>query len=121
MLEKLSEQDSTEYFNGEPLLAKFRATACHQSRVVTDNRTAMLESINQLRKGVTTGNVNLTKPSYWGGFRLVPEMIEFYQGQRDTINDRIRFLKVSEVDTPPTEGSGQFPGENGWIYERLEP
>lgn len=118
----MSEEDSTDYFNGEPLLAKLRATACHQSRVVADNRESMLKQINALNQGVQDGKMELTKPGYWGGFRLVPEMIEFYQGQRDTINDRIRFRKVSSdsIVTDP-ETLGTSVGENGWVYERLEP
>lgn len=121
LLEKLSEEDNTEYFESEPLLAKLRATACHQSRVVEDNREGMLKEVQTLWQKATTGKTELTKPDYWGGYRLVPEMMEFYQGQRDTINDRIRFRKDASTfnasDFPP----GVRKGENGWVYERLEP
>lgn len=119
----MTEEDSADYFKGEPLLAKFRATACHQSRVVTDDRQGMLNQINALRQKYLQngGVVELPKPDYWGGFRLVPEMIEFYQGQRDTINDRIRFRRNTGVEEDETLSQGAFSGENGWIYERLEP
>jgi len=116
ILEPLSEDDNTDYFNNEPLQAKIRATACHQSRVVTDNRESMLDQISTLWHKATSG-LELTKPDYWGGYRLVPQMIEFYQGQRDTINDRIRFRKTSETLDEP----GVSMGSDGWVYERLEP
>ncbi|ODN05762.1 Pyridoxine-5'-phosphate oxidase [Orchesella cincta] len=122
ILEKLTEDDNTDYFNNEPLPAKIRATACHQSRVITDNRDSMLSQIHSLYQKATSGQLELTKPDYWGGFRLVPQMIEFYQGQRDTINDRIRFRKVSETDTPSAaDEPGVSVGDDGWVYERLEP
>jgi len=118
-LEKLTEDDNIDYFNNEPLLAKLRATACHQSRVVTDNRESMLSQINTLWEKATSGQMELTKPDYWGGFRLVPQMMEFYQGGRDTINDRIRFRKIKETES--TEDPGVHIGDDGWVYERLEP
>lgn len=121
-VEHLSEEENTEYFNGEPLLAKIRATACHQSNVVKDDRETMIQEVNRLWKAVNKDGLQLHKPTYWGGYRLKPQMIEFYQGKRDTINDRIRFRKINNqssasVDLP----QGVLIGENGWVYERLEP
>lgn len=83
----------------------------------------MFNQLNALRQKCIQngGEIELPKPDYWGGFRLVPEMIEFYQGQRDTVNDRIRFRRNTGVEEDETLSPGAFSGENGWIYERLEP
>ncbi|XRQ11255.1 pyridoxamine 5'-phosphate oxidase [Actinomadura welshii] len=51
-------------------------------------------------------------PDFWGGYRLVPESIEFWQGRRDRLHDRIRYRRTE----------GVAPGESGeWLVERLSP
>lgn len=54
-----------------------------------------------------------------GGFRVIPEMIEFWQGQTTRIHDRIRFRKPKTDETIDKKLTHE--GEDGWVYERLAP
>lgn len=56
---------------------------------------------------------------YRGGYILKPHTIEFWQGQRDRLHDRIRFRLPAEGEVP--DGVLLHQGENGWVYERLSP
>ncbi len=55
-----------------------------------------------------------------GGYVVVPDMIEFWQGQSTRIHDRIRFRRPVQGSQEP-DGILTHQGENGWIYERLAP
>lgn len=54
-----------------------------------------------------------------GGYVVIPSEIEFWQGQTDRIHDRIRFRKVKEDEGP--DNIITHPGNDGWLYERLQP
>lgn len=54
-----------------------------------------------------------------GGYIVVPETIEFWQGQSTRIHDRIRFRKPAPNENP--DGVLIHQGDNGWVYERLAP
>ncbi len=54
-----------------------------------------------------------------GGFSVIPEMVEFWQGQSTRIHDRIRFRRPKDESEP--DGILTHSGDNGWIYERLAP
>jgi len=97
-------------------MAKIRATACHQSRVVKDERSALKEEIQRLWNEVQAGKLTLQRPPSFQGYILRPSMIEFYKGQKDAINDRIRFWRNGVRDHEDL-----CTGDNGWKYERLEP
>lgn len=54
-----------------------------------------------------------------GGYIIRPRAVEFWQGQRDRLHDRIKFRKPKEGETP--DGKLLHEGEDGWVYERLSP
>ena len=60
----------------------------------------------------------VTRPD-WGGYRVEPTMVEFWQGQSDRIHDRIRFRR--EVEGEEVEDKATRRGEGGWLLERLAP
>jgi hypothetical protein len=65
---------------------------------------------------------NVPKPENWGGYLLVPDEIEFWQGNDIRLHDRLRFRKPKEGEVINfDESSGTIKGENGWIIERLAP
>ena len=64
---------------------------------------------------------NVPKPEQWGGYLLVPDEIEFWQGNDIRLHDRLRFRKPKEGEVINFEESGVVQGENGWIIERLSP
>lgn len=95
-------RESDEYFSGRPLGSRFAAIASPQSQVVTDR--AALEARfaeTEKRAGSTP-----SRPACWGGYRVVPEIVEFWQGRPNRLHDRLQYRLRS--------------GGN-WIIERLAP
>ena len=79
----------------------------------------MLEKEATLKKEFEGSDKTLAKPSFWGGYRVLPHAFEFWQGQSTRIHDRLRFrLPNSEelIDEKVT-----IKGQNGWLIERLSP
>ncbi len=99
--EKVSRLESVEYFNSRPRESQLGAIASNQSRVVGDRK--MLE--NKYIEAEERFRGNITCPEHWGGFRLIPQTIEFWQGRTNRLHDRIAYIKN--------------PG--GWSINRLEP
>jgi pyridoxamine 5'-phosphate oxidase len=63
------------------------------------------------------GSTPLARPENWGGYRVLPDVFEFWQGQSNRIHDRLRFRKRDAA-----ENLGPFvEGINGWIIDRLAP
>ena len=76
-----------------------------QSTVV-DSREELAERVRLLDEQTADGPV--PRPAIWGGYRVIPERVEFWQGGQDRLHDRLRFVRDDE------EGGG-------WIVQRLAP
>lgn len=100
-VEKISEAESTEYFKSRPLGSQIGAWASLQSKPISR------EKLEQRFKDYQEqfGN-DVPKPPHWGGYRVIPESIEFWQGRPSRLHDRIKFTR-DEV--------GQ------WQFTRLSP
>jgi len=101
-VEKVAESESDEYFHSRPLGSKVGAWASNQSRTV-ENRAALESRFEEF--GLKFGD-NVPRPPHWGGYRVRPETIEFWQGQENRMHDRLRY-------TLQPNGS--------WLIERLAP
>ncbi len=101
-VERTSAAESDKYFYSRPLKSQVAAVASHQSEPIA-NREQM--EANYEAVAAATGE-QPTRPDYWGGFRLVPERVEFWQGRRSRFHDRIVFIKQAD---------------GSWIKERLQP
>ena len=87
-VEKISAEDSDTYFNSRPLGSRLGALASPQSEVISDR--AFLE--NALKKAQEQFKTEFPKrPDHWGGYLLVPEHFEFWQGRENRLHDRIRY------------------------------
>jgi len=99
---KLSHKESVAYFHSRPRQSQLSASASPQSQVV-ENR-AFLEQIvfelDELYKGE-----EIPKPNNWGGYKLMPQKIEFWQGRASRLHDRFLYEKVG----------------NSWTINRLAP
>jgi len=84
-LERLSDVESDEYFNSRPYSSRIGAWASAQSRKI--NNRAELEK--KVAKYIITYPLNPPRPEHWGGFNLVPDYFEFWQGRSSRIHDRI--------------------------------
>lgn len=102
VVEEVAEADSDAYFSSRPLGARLAAAASPQSRVVAD-RSVLDDRFTELEARHPQGDV--PRPPAWGGYRIVPEVFEFWQGRPNRFHDRIRFRSAGE----------------GWVAERLAP
>lgn len=102
LVEQVGEQTADDYFASRPREAQIAAAASPQSRGVRD-RAALQELVG--RRRVEYGGAVIPRPLHWGGYRVRPALIEFWQGRSHRLHDRI----VYRTD-----------GEN-WRRERLAP
>ena len=100
----VSRQDSEHYYKTRPLGSRLGAWASHQSRVIP-SRAALEGDLREVEARFRDGDPPL--PPHWGGYRVVPDTIEFWQGRESRLHDRIRYVR---------EGGGK-----GWRVERLSP
>lgn len=91
--EKISQQESEEYFKMRPYKSQIGALASNQSSVVP-NREFLEKRFEELEEKYTEGNV--PKPDPWGGYKIKPRVVEFWQGRRSRLHDRIKFEKVGD-------------------------
>jgi pyridoxamine 5'-phosphate oxidase len=99
---KVPPAESDEYFAMRPLGSRLGAWASAQSEVIPD-RDTLDRRLAELAARYQDGNV--PRPPHWGGYRLVPDGIEFWQGRPDRLHDRIQFRRSN----------------GGWVRERLAP
>jgi len=113
--EKVSDAKSAEYFDSRPIGSKIgAAVSVRQSEVVACREVLTQREMELKEKGEA-----VQKPPYWGGYRVVPDCFEFWQGQTTRIHDRLRFRRPEhgeEIDSKIAK-----VGTDGWIIERLSP
>ncbi|XP_042211823.1 pyridoxine/pyridoxamine 5'-phosphate oxidase-like isoform X2 [Homarus americanus] len=117
-VEKLGEDVSKEYFHSRPRSSQIGACLSPQSQVIC-GRHVLTEKDEQLNEEYKDETKLIPKPECWGGFRVVPETIEFWQGQTTRIHDRICFRKPATDEVIDESLTKQ--GDDGWLYERLAP
>ncbi|MFO0863395.1 MAG: pyridoxamine 5'-phosphate oxidase [Gemmataceae bacterium] len=99
---KQTADESDFYFSNRPEGHRLGALVSPQSQVVP-SRHFLEERMVDLTKQYQGSDV--PRPEYWGGYRLVPESIEFWQGRENRLHDRLRYRR----------------SDSGWILERLAP
>ncbi len=101
---RTSTEESAAYFSSRPLLSRLSATASRQSSAIPD-RASLEARVAELAR--TYGETNPPPlPSDWGGFRVSPTAVEFWQGRANRLHDRLRYVRSD---------SGV------WTIERLSP
>ena len=101
-VEKVDAAESDAYFNIRPIKSRLGAIASAQSRPIQSRE--LLEK--QFADAETQHGDHPPRPAHWGGYRLVPEWIEFWQGRRSRLHDRVVYI-------PQPDGT--------WSRQRLQP
>jgi len=101
-VERVSEQTSDAYFATRPLGSRHGALASPQSSVVP-NRAWLEEQMKEVAQRYGHG---APRPPHWGGYRVLPELIEFWQGRADRMHDRLNYRRSAGGD---------------WTMQRLAP
>ncbi len=100
---RISTQESLKYFITRPRGSQLGAWVSQQSSVIS-SRAFLIAKLQEIKQRFADGDISL--PEFWGGYRVVPESIEFWQGQPDRLHDRFRYHRQSN---------------NEWEIERLAP
>ena len=100
---KVTREESEAYFHSRPLASQLAAWASSQSSILP-NRKAIEEAMKDVERKYAGQVVPL--PPYWGGFRVIPETVEFWQGRRNRLHDRLRYRRAAD---------------GSWSVERLAP
>jgi pyridoxamine 5'-phosphate oxidase len=99
---QVSRQETEDYWRTRPRPSQIGAWASHQSAVIA-NRQGLEDRVAELVERFAEGEVPC--PPTWGGYRVVPDWIEFWHHQEDRLHDRLRYRRSGD----------------GWLLERLSP
>lgn len=103
IVEKVTADESDAYFATRPLDSRLSVYASRQSEVL-DSRATLDSRFDTARQAYSDGNV--PRPDWWGGYRVVPDEVEFWQGRESRLHDRMQYRRQPD---------------GAWIRERLAP
>lgn len=112
--QKVSTADSDTYFHSRPKGSQISAAASPQSQVI-ESRDVLEQKVQELETKYADGEV--PRPDHWGGYKVIPEKIEFWQGRSNRLHDRIVFFREPETDN----GEDALPGYGPWEKFRIAP
>ncbi len=103
VVERVSDDESAEYFKTRPRASQLGALTSAQSETIP-NRKVLEDKLESLTEKYVDKEVE--KPAHWGGYRVIPNRIEFWQGRRSRLHDRIIYVQDKS---------------QSWKFERLSP
>lgn len=109
-VERLAEAESQAYYDLRARGSRIGAWASEQSKVLPEEeggREVLERRVREVEERFE-GKEEIPVPGFWGGLRVVPEMVEFWQGRESRLHDRFRYMRDRGA-------------EGGWRVERLSP
>ncbi len=103
-IEKISDSESDDYFHSRPISSQIGAWTSQQSQVIA-NRETLVTKQQELNQKYQDSEI-IPRPPHWGGIRVIPTSIEFWQGRPDRLHDRLIYTKLQRT---------------GWKVARLSP
>jgi pyridoxamine 5'-phosphate oxidase len=100
---RVSREESEAYFHSRPAGSQLSAWVSQQSSIIS-SRKVLEDAMKAVEKKYA--GVPVPLPPHWGGFRVAPETVEFWQGRRNRLHDRLRYRREAD---------------GGWSIERLAP
>jgi pyridoxamine 5'-phosphate oxidase len=100
-VEKISDEESDAYFHSRPLDSRIGAWASPQSQVISGRGVLVANAAKYAAQFL----LNPPRPPHWGGYRLVPDEWQFWQGRKSRLHDRLRYTLIGDQ----------------WARERLAP
>lgn len=104
VVERISDEESKSYFHSRPKGSQLGAWASPQSKAIP-HREFLDEKILEMEHKYASDEV-IPKPEHWGGYKVIPNQIEFWQGRSNRLHDRILYTQQKD---------------ESWIIERLAP
>jgi pyridoxamine 5'-phosphate oxidase len=101
-VEKVSADESNAYYKSRPLDSRIGAWASPQSEVISSRAVLVANATKYAAKYL----MNPPRPPHWGGYRLLPDAWEFWQGRKSRLHDRLRY---------------RLDAQGTWVRERLAP
>ncbi len=101
-VEQVAPEESDEYFRTRPRESQIGAWASHQSEIIP-NRNVLDQRAQELDSEFAE---NVPRPTYWGGYRVIPDSFEFWQSRPGRLHDRLRYTRQED---------------RAWRIERLSP
>lgn len=103
LIHTLSSEESDAYFNTRPVESRIGAIVSPQSSVIESRD--YLDNLYALKSMELKSTDKIKRPAHWGGYGIIPDRIEFWQGRESRLHDRIQFRLI----------------DNSWLKERLAP
>ncbi|MEK9521415.1 pyridoxamine 5'-phosphate oxidase [Streptomyces sp. NPDC087908] len=117
--ERIGRDETVAYFRTRPHGSQLGAWASPQSSVIA-SREELLARYEELAARYP-GDTQVPVPPEWGGIRVVPDAVEFWQGHENRLHDRLRYVRAGSPEDTGGPAAGGDPDGGTWRVERLAP